>query len=227
MVVNLQEPHSLPSSFLKRLKKCDCFFERELHLESVREIPTVSLLIRDINDYCSKNMVIGFHYTRAIPDDLLAQGLRIRSGEQIRAEFISRFGHIFSPEEIGALKAAWASYFDASMTRVRDNRIFFNFTTAALNNGSAEPLLKNFGGEQVYFCIDELPSIGEKIASIGQPLIVKCALLPKDVHTYLEHPWGSIVTSAYHKTVNPNAHQTDQDGWQAVPVPPGQIELVS
>jgi len=172
-------------------------------------------------------MVVGFHYTRAIPEDILAQGLLVRSGEQIRAEFISRFGYLFSIEEIEAIKAAWARYFDIRMTRARDNRIFFNFTTDALNNGGAKPLLRNFGGEQVYFCIDELPSIGEKIASIGQPLIVKCAISPNDVQTYLEHPWGSIVTSAYHRTVNPDAHQTDQDGWQAVPVSPEQIELVS
>lgn len=227
MVINLQEPYSLPSSFLKQLKKCDSYFEQELYLENVREIPVVSHLIKDINDFCSENMVVGFHYTRAIPEDLLAQGLLIRSGEQIRAEFINRFGYIFSHEEIVALKSAWANYFGASMIRARDNRIFFNFTTTALNNGGAEPLLRNFGGEQVYFCIDELPNIGEKISSIGQPLIVKCALLPSHVHTYIEHPWGSIVTSSYHRTVNSDAHQTDQDGWQAVPVPPEQIEFVS
>jgi hypothetical protein len=199
---------------------------RELHLENVRRIPAVSRLIKEIDDFCADNMVIGFHYTRAFADDILSQGLRVRTGEEIRAEFLSRFRHLFTAVEIEALELSWAQYFGANMKEVRDSRIWFNFTTCALGNGGAELLRKNYGGEQVYFCIDELRGIGDKIATIGQPLIVKCQLMPKHVHTYLEDPWGSIVTSAYHSMVNPDAHQTDQDGWQSVPVPPERIELI-
>ena len=84
----------------------------EEHLENIREIPAVASLIKDIDRFCSENMVIGFHYTRAIPEDILTQGLQPRSGEEIRAQFLSRFAHMFTPVEISAIKAACATYYD-------------------------------------------------------------------------------------------------------------------
>lgn len=198
----------------------------EEHLENVRGVPAIASLIKDIDHFCSENMVIGVHYTRAIPDDILTHGLRPRSGEEIREQFLSRFRHMFNPDEIVAIKAAWASYYDKRARSSRDHRIWFNFTCNALKNGGADLLLKYYGGEQVYFCIDELPGVGEKLSSIGQPLIVKCALLPAEVRTFIDYPWGTIAVSTYHKHINPDAYQTDQDGHQTVPVPPDRIELV-
>jgi hypothetical protein len=226
IAVNLEDSASLPGSILKRLQACEHHFIGEEHLENVREIFGVASLIKDIDHFCSENMVIGFHYTRAIPEDILTQGLRPRSGQEIRAQFLSRFGQMFTPGTISAIKAAWASYYDDRARSSRDHRIWFNFTRDALNNGGADLLLKYYGGEQVYFCIDELGGVGEKLSSIGQPLIVKCALLPAEVRTSIDYPWGSIAVSAWHRRLNPGAYQTDQDGCQSVPVPPDRIELV-
>jgi hypothetical protein len=226
IAVNLEDLASLPGSILQRLKACERHFMAEKHLGNIREIPAVASLIKDIDHFCSENMVIGFHYTRAIPEDILTQGLQPRSGEEIRAQFLSRFGDMFTPVEISTIKAAWATYYDKRARSSRDHRIWFNFTRDALNNGGADLLLKYYGGEQVYFCIVELPGVGEKLSSIGQPLIVKCALLPAEVRTSIDYPWGSIALSAYHRRLNHGAYQTDQDGRQSVPVPPDRIELI-
>lgn len=226
IAVNLEDPTSLPSVILGALRACDPHFMREEHVSNLRKIPAVGSLIRDIDHFCSRNMVIGFHYTRAIPDDILTHGLQLRSGEEVRAQFLGRFGHMFTSDEIHAIKVAWASYYNGRVRSSRDHKIWFNFTRDALTNGGADLLLKYYGGEQVYFCINELPGVGEKLSSIGQPLIVKCALVPAELNTFIAYPWGSIAVSAHHRRVNPAAHQTDQDGWQTAPVPPDRIELI-
>lgn len=83
-----------------------------------------------------------------------------------------------SLEEIAAIKAAWASYFNDNLQSTRDNTIWFNFTRYALSNGGADLLLKYYGGEQVYFCIDDIPGVGEKLSSQAgviadlQPLVL-------------------------------------------------------
>lgn len=224
--INLEEPASLPIRLQERLGSCERHFLEAEFLDELRDIPEIAGLIEDINQLCSENMVTGFHYTRAIPEHILTLGLRPRSGAEIRSQFLRRFGHMFTTAEIRAIQAIWASYYDTGAQNSRDNVLYFNFTRHAMTNSGAAPLLKYYGGEQVYFCIDELPGIGEKLSSIGRPIIVKCALIPSRIRTFIAHPWGLIAVSASHKRVNPQAHQIDQDGRQTVPVPPEHIELV-
>jgi len=230
LVVNLEEPQSLPEVYLGQLAEWDAHFRRELYLTNVMKDRAFRRLVEDIDSFCAKNMVLGFHYTRGFPADFLAHGLLVRSGEQSRSESMQRFREIFTPAQCAAISAAWAQHFTAGQPEVRDSRVWFNFTTSALGNGGADRLLTYYGGEQIYLPIRELPGIGKTLRSIGQPLIVKCALVPAELQTFIEHPWGSIVTSSYHRLVNPAAHPTehsDQDGWQSVSVPPERIEVIS
>lgn len=225
VTVNLQDTTTLPGSFLSGLHRYVNHFKKTPDFEEIKGIPEVSRLIVEINDYCEENMVLGFHYCRAIPEDILTNGLLVRTGHEIRADFLNRFGHMFNAEEITLIKDEWASYFIDDKRQFRDSRIFFNFTTSALTNRGADRLLRYYGGEQVYFCIDSLPGIAEKLSSIGKPLIVKCSLNPRELKYYIEHPWGSIAVSTYHKAINPDAARVDQDGHQTVPVPPSHIEV--
>jgi hypothetical protein len=224
-VIDLENYKSLSAPIQHRLKECNHHFLNSIYLENIKETPSVAELIEEIDEYCMSNMILGIHYTRAFSQDIMEQGLLLRSGEQIRQQFLERFGCMFNEEELKKIKKVWASYFNEQMCSARDNRIFFNFTTLALHNGGAELLLKNYGGEQIYFCINELQSIGKKISSLGEPLIVKCTLSPSDIHTCIEKPWGSIAVSAYHRHINPNASQIDQDGWVDIPIPPKYIEI--
>ena len=57
-------------------------------------------------------------------------------------------------------------------------------------------------------------------------MILKCRLTPKDINTFYENPWGRIAVSTYHRLVNPEAHQDDQDGYQSVNVAPENIEII-
>lgn len=179
-----------------------------------------------INDFCESNTIIGFHYTRAIPEEITKMGLICRSGETIRDTFMSNWGHLFTNEEKAKIANTWEKYFDNQSKQNRDNIMFFNFTTLALYNDGATRLLQNFGGEQVYMPIESLECIGTKIRRIGQPLILKCKLNPRDINTFIENPWGRIAVSTYHRLVKPEAHQCDQDGYQKRNVTPENIEII-
>lgn len=41
-----------------------------------------------------------------------------------------------------------------------------------------------------------------------------------------ENPWGRIAVSTYHRLLNPDAFQEDQDGYQNVNVKPQDIEII-
>jgi hypothetical protein len=226
ITINLEDSASLPPCIRTRLRACNYYFSGKPFLDEIRQIPEIMSLIVDIDHFCLQNMIVGFHYTRAIREDILTHGLCPRSGDEIRAQFLNRFGDMFSRGEIDAIKAAWKSYFDENARKARDHKVWFNFTRHALTNGDAGRLLKYYGGEQVYSCIDDIPGVAEKLSSIGEAFIVKCALRPSDLRTFIEYPWGSIAVSAYHRSVNSAACQMDQDGSQMVPVSPDRIELI-
>lgn len=226
-LLNLEDSDCLPENLRAELRGCDSHFSRFDFLEQIRDEPRVRGVIERINDHCMQNMVAGYHYTRALREDLASDGLRPRSGEEIRETFLARFGSKFSTDQISQIKEVWSRCYNEGMRKARDGRIFFNFTREALGDRGSELFLKNYGGEQVYFYIVELPGVGEVLSTIGEPFVVKCALVPSEVRTFIQNPWGSILASSYHRKVNPQAHQIDQDGSQFTPVPPNRIELLS
>lgn len=225
-VIDLDNLNGIPTEFLKRLQNFDSEFQKNKFSENLLSNSDISKVIEDINNYCLKNQIFGYHYTRAIPNEILMTGLICRKGDDIRNSFLTNFGHIFTEEELVKIKKAWLNHFDAQQKKSRDGRIFFNFTTIAINEFGAEPLLSNFGGEQIYMPIQELKEIGDKIKNIGSPLILKCKLDPNKIETYYERPWGRIAVSKYHCKINLEAHQDDQDGFQIIDVKPENIEII-
>ncbi|HET7560950.1 MAG TPA: hypothetical protein VFJ87_01055 [Rhodanobacteraceae bacterium] len=225
-VVSLDDPDCLPATLLRELQSCDRHFAATSVIDSVQHEPAVSNVIDRINEYCQNNMVVGYHFTRAVRADIEASGLQPRTGDAIRESFLSRFGTRFSAEQLSQIRESWTKCYTPQMQKVRDNRIWFNFTRKALDDSGADLLLRFYGGEQVYFYINELPGVGEVLSSIGEPFIVRCALAPSEAHTIIGRPWGQIAASSYHRKVNPHAYQVDQDGYQFSDVPAGCIELL-
>jgi len=225
-IIDLQEPNTLPHPFVDELKRHNQLFIKYNYLEDVKKDFSLQTIITEIDMYCSRNMIIGYHFTRAIADDLIREGLTIRTGDQIRSKFLADHSSLFSEEEIRIIQQAWSEYYIPSIKEIRDRRLWFNFTKTALHKGSTDPLLQNYGGEQIYFCLESNPEISRKISKVGIPYIVKCILEPKNIHPFMMYPWGSIIVSSYHVRVNSEAMQVDMDGWQSVPVPPDQMELI-
>lgn len=224
--IDLNNLQGLPKELLGNLQNYNQLFNENICLENLLNYDSIVTLIEEINEHCLKNRIFGYHFTRAIPAEIQETGLTCRKGEDIRNTFIAKFGHLFTMDEKLKIKEAWTNYFKSPPQKSRDSRLFFNFTTYALVNDGAKPLLTNYGGEQVYKPLEIFEEIGNKIKCIGKPLILRCKLNPNKINTFCENPWGRIAVSTYHRNINREAHQYDQDGYQNVDVDPVDIEII-
>ena len=220
--VDLQRPDLLPDDFKHRLHAIEPLCRKHDFSEYLVKEPKVSVLVEAINSYCMERRIVGIHYTRAVKEDIESKGLLVRTGNEIRNEFLARFGHRFSSEELIFFRNKWKSHQEAQ-ANIRDLMLWFNFTTQGLGGGGTESLLGLYGGEQINSGIEFNSSIGNKLATIGKPLIVRCSLDPRNIHTYLEDPWGKIMVSSYHLHIRSDAYRIDQDGSQIVPVLPEHL----
>lgn len=223
--INLNNLIGIPKIYIDKLEKHKKTFLDNEFLEHILEGKEINQLVKEINEVCLKASIYGFHYTRAIPEHIIEQGLRCRTGEEIRQCFINNHGNLLSSNELETVLQTWNKHFDYRQKESRDNYLFFNFTTSALYNGGAEPLLVNFGGEQIYMPIFEMDSISAKINNLGIPMILKCTLNPNKINTFYEYPWGKIAVSTFHALCNPKACRLDQDGYQSINVQPTEIEM--
>lgn len=218
MVINLEKPNNLPLEFRNRLKRLNYLFQRHESYECFEEFPEIQQLENDLNRYCLSHKVMGIHYTRASADSIQAKGLLCRTGEKIRSDFLREDGDQFSETDIDTIKRCWNNYFDSGQARIRDSRVYFNFTHTAVSNGGANNLFC-FGGEQIYSGLPE--RIINKFKNIGTPLIVYCALDPKQLNGIWDP--AKILISSYHRLLNEYANTKDGDVWQAVSILPEDI----
>lgn len=225
-LIDLEKLIGLSPRYLEQLDKRKDLFAGSDSFERINVDDDIHFLIEQIDDYCNNNLILGYHYTRALENGILKNGLLVRTGSEIRNEFIKNHQSIFSKSEMDEILNAWERSFDKQDEEVRDNRIWFNFTKNALKNGGAELLLKYYGGEQIYAPIYQIKGIGNKLRKIGVPLIVKCILKPQGITTSTEYPWGKIAVSSYHRLQNLEALVFDQDGYQTCNVSATDIELI-
>ena len=189
----------------------------------VRDLHHLDAIQMAMTEFLEENGVVAYHYTRAYRQSIKSNGLLIQQGNQRRQWFLDTFGHLFTPDEISAIRNTWDRYFTKYQDSLRDGRIWFNHTKKALSNGGAGPLLENFGGEMIYMPLDEHPSISSKIKQMGEPLIVHCCLRPNSVKGFWKYPAAVVWLSTYHRSVNPEACLYDVDIYTQVSVPPEAI----
>ena len=223
VIIDLSNPLELPLHYIERLNNIKELCESIEFSDEFVQHQNVRGLVRDINEYCLQNKIVGIHYTRAEPESILKKGLLIRNGRDIREIFLNEYGYLFSEDELIYMRKVWHKYYRNQQESVRDGRVFFNFTETALDNRGAEFLLGMYGGEQINMCFEPEEPIGSKLNSIGKAMVVRCSLDPHRIKTFIEHPWGQILMSSFHSLHNHEVHQIDQDGYQFVPVKPEDI----
>ncbi|MCG7865853.1 MAG: hypothetical protein JAY74_05695 [Candidatus Thiodiazotropha taylori] len=210
-VIDLQRPDLLPKTLRKRLESIEPHCRNEEFSENLVQHPEVLDVIVELDHHCMQRSILGIHYTRAIRADIERKGLLVRTGNEIRSEFVERFNHIFNTEELAWLQTLWSSN-QAKQASIRDSMLWFNFTLSSFGNADSDYLLGMYGGEQIHMGIEFDSPIGKKLAGIGEPLIVKCVLNPHKVKTFIEHPWGKILASSFHLSIESEAYRTDLDG---------------
>jgi len=223
MVVDLNNLDGLPPKFLKQLQKHDKKFAESSSYDDFENIESIKNIIVNINDWCLKNKVIGYHYTKAFENEIKQKGLISRPGNEIRNEFMRNHFHLFSDDEQKLILQRWEEEFGKEGDELRDYIVNFVFT---LKNGGIDELTSYYGGEQVYLPIYAIPSIGDKLKGIGTPKILKCVLDPNDIECVNLIPFGKIAVSTYHRTINPDASVFDVTGDLKIDVQPGNIEIL-
>jgi hypothetical protein len=225
MAIKLHSVTQVPSDILRKLESFTGIFREREFLEQLIKTPSLLQIAKELDGICLCGRVFGYHYTRAKKESIERLGLLALSGDERRREFLERYGHRFTSEQRERICHKW-KYFSPSMCKIRDHKIYFNFTLDALRGRGAEDLLTYYGGEVIYAPICDDPEIGEILKTIGQPMIVECILNPAELTTFCDYPLGKIWLSSYHVTLNPNARQFDQDGFQENSVRPEQIHSI-
>ena len=221
--IDLKDPGSMPAHILGKLYASRSLFEDNKFLEQVLNYPEIEQIVQELNTHCTHRGIIGYHYTRAMPDEIISTGLKISCGEDRRKEFLDKYGYCFTLKQQQSIKERYKNYFSDSQSRVRDGRIWFNFTYMQLVEGGADRLLTYFGGENIYMPLTRDPAIAEILRGLGKPLIVACILDARKLITYSLNPWGKIWLSAYHTNINNEALQFDVDADFQEDVPPNKI----
>ena len=225
-ILNLCTLAGFPPFFFEEMEKHTELLLNTEHEDELVENSAFQDLIERITEFSKDCKIIGYHYTRANKDDIIKVGLKSRTGQEIRETFLSRYGNLFTSEELDTIKNAWKAYFNKNMIFCRDYRIFFNLTTTALFDSGAEPLLQYYGGEQVYMPLKGFPSIANKIQNIGIPLLIKATLDPSRLKLFDYEDIAQVAISSYHHLLRPDASRCDRDIYQNEPISPNQIEVV-
>ena len=225
-LLNLCTLAGFPSFFFEEMEKHTELLLNTEFSDELIENSVFQELIERVTEFSKDCNIIGYHYTRANKEDILKEGLKSRSGQEIRETFLSRYSGLFTVEELETIKKLWNAYFNKIQKSSRDKYIFFNLTTEALSNSGAKPLLKYYGGEQVYMPLQREFSIAQKLQGIGTPLLIKAILDPKQLCNFYEDDIAKIAISSYHKQLRRNATQCDQDAYQRESVLPNQIEII-
>lgn len=223
MTINLNSIDGIPQDIARELRYLEAAFAQCEYSEKLLENSALHSIAETLNELCCKEGVIGYHYTRAVRGDIEASGLQVSKGADRRCAFMTKYGNRFTDEQRQLIHQAWNAYFDSQQTSLRDGRIWFNFTLGALKNTGDERLLGYFGGEVVYMPLTSHKDIAAILGSIGEPLIVECALSTDDLNTSCEIPWGRTLLSTYHVSVNPDAQQHDVDAYTTSPVSAAQL----
>ena len=218
MAIKLTSLDQMPNDIRRALQRFDSLFGRAEFLDEVLKNPDLYKIATDLDRLCIEEGVIGFHFTRAFPEDLQAQGLVICSGDERRHKFLARYGDRFSEAQRDRIRRAWEDFFDSAQNETRDSRIWFNLTLGALDNGGADFLLTYFGGEVINMPLTDDEEIAAVLRTLGQPLIVESALRTQELHTFSEIPWGKTWLSGHHVSINDEASRYDVDAYAIKPI---------
>jgi hypothetical protein len=225
MAIRLKCASSIPVNLAKKLRELESVLVECNSLEAVQENDNLYQIAKDLHALCLKEGVIGYHYTRALREEIETHGLIVSSGQDRRRDFLAQHGHRFSKVQRKRILQMWETYFIPSQPQSRDGKIWFNFTLSALENGGADDLLTYYGGEIINMPLTQDEEIATVLRTIGEPLIVECALETQSLYPFCrsEIPWGEIWLSSYQVTINPDAQQFDIDAYQEQPVPPSHV----
>lgn len=224
--IDLDSLQGLPIKYIHALDNSIKLITRRTSLEFLLKKPNISTIVQEIDFFCKQNLVIGYHYTKTNIENIKHQGLICRTGEEIRDSFLNNHRALFSNQELVKIKNAWQVQFNQTNANARDLKLYFNLTKYALGNQLSKDLLKYYGGEQIYKPLIPIKEIAQKIELLGEPLLLKCILDPRNLHFFIDKPFGKIALSTYLSQRYNSWERIDFDAYQRVNVKPQDINII-
>ena len=203
------------------MDKLECFesvFLRCVDVESLKEDQGLREVVDELEEYLRKQPICAYHCTREpAPGYFKQQGLRLTNLKAHQDEFLATFGHYFTASEVVELREAWDRHFVAGkQVKHREGMIWFCLTKETANSSGTDSFFKFFGGEAIFMPLKRHPTIADKLAKLGAPVVVSVRLLAgtSTPHRSLAMP----LVSAYHRTLRPDAQPWPAETYIRQPV---------
>jgi hypothetical protein len=134
-----------------------------------------------------------------------------------QGEFLQRYRHRFTNDEVAEIEAAWHSRFvKGGQTPHRNGRIWFCLSRSLVRSEGTEPFFQYFGGESVFMPLKRHEAISRKLKGIGNPVVVEVSIAGEDERNHLT--MAKEVLSVFHRSLRPDAHPWSAETiHQAVP----------
>lgn len=227
MPIDLSSTEQIPEPLMEALSQFLSEFQGTDSLDALTEISGIESVQKELNSYAESHNILGFHFTRAEPSQVKAEGLVVQSGDDARRKFLRDHEERLSYEQKTKIIEGWKSYFNSQTNSSRDGKIWFNLTRSALTMLAAKPLLEFYGGEIVHMPFRKCNDLARFFREIGEPLVICCELKTNELATFRPLPWGRVWLSAFHVSVNDSASQEDLDVYMSRSLPPDRIIDIS
>lgn len=220
--LKLEDPRALPTGIREALERHDALLARTEFLDSIIRGPELGPIAEALSHHLRQQRIYGYHCTREpTPGYFAAHGLRPTSLDEHQDEFLRLFGHRFTAEELTYMRKQWTDYFDATQRRARQGRVWACLSRALVRSHGTKPFFAGFGGEAIYMPLADNSSAMQKLAGLGQPVVVEVAFPGDSLRTYSDMAWA--VLSSYHLQLNPNAHAIESEACYEASVPPEDV----
>lgn len=219
---------SIPGELRVRLAELSPLFLSNRFVENLLSNPELESLAGKLEEYLQGHWIRGYHCTKEPSDGYFcAQGLRLTDAARHQAEFVVKFGGLFTDSELAEMRAAWHKYFVKERQGVlRNGQLWACLTrNLILDDCGIEYFFSLYGGEAISMPFDNHPSITPKLASIGKPVVVEVAVPGNALRAC--HPMSTTILSRYHQTVREDAHLFEAEAMWRTPVAPEHVLSVT
>ncbi|MGD0280663.1 MAG: hypothetical protein ABSC11_15355 [Smithella sp.] len=198
------------------------------YMENLIESEPFCSIAEELNAFILKHKVVGYHCTKESEKGYFEKcGIRVLDRKNHQNKFLKKFSSQFSVEDLNLLKQAWESYFSIGQDYGRNGKIWFCLAPDQVISYGTKDFFTYFGGEAIYKPIKDYSSITQILRNIGNPVIVKVAIDPNDLHTFSQVPFAINTLSLFHQRQNPKAYIHSREGYLMHDVTPNEIICVT
>lgn len=219
--LHLQDRACIPEEVAVVLASYHPSFERSGDTSEVLRLPDLRAAADALEAHLRSHLILGYHCSKEPePGYFAAHGLRVLNRQRHQDEFVARFGHTFSADEMSEMRSAWQGYFTRGQDYGREGKLWFCLSQELATDGT-ERFLKYYGGEAIYKPLSPASTALAKLEKIGHGVIVEVAITGTGIESL--GPMADEVLSRYHASINPDVPILRKEGFVRRDIVPGEV----